>query len=176
MDCFFHVFFFGTVFSASPQKTQDLSALIPDTQFHRLLRIMNGDPHCKGCSFSLFALDRNRSVMADDRDLCDRQPKSGAADLTGAGFVYTIKSLKDACLLLFGNSDAVIRDDQFKIFFIRIDGNSDLSMLPVVFDSIFHQICQHQIYAGGIDLRQYLPAIHKGQCNIPGFRDRTHAL
>ena len=49
-------------------------------------------------------------------------------------------------------------------------------MLPVIFNSIFHQVCQGQADSGGINLRSYLPSIDQRQRNIRNLRDRPHPL
>ena len=79
-------------------------------------------------------------MMHGYRTSCNSKSKTGSADLSGMGFIHTIKTLKDPFNGIFRYSQAGICNRHIEILMIRIQCYADPSLIYIVFDAIFDQV------------------------------------
>ena len=113
--------------------------------------------------------------MLQNDTLCNGKAKAGASDFPRPGFVDAVESFIDLVKGILRDTDARILDAYVEIVGISVDRNAHFSVIPVVFDSVLHEVCDHHDHLDLIDLRVYLPHADHSQLNIPLLRNGTES-
>ena len=82
--------------------------------------------------------------MQNNCILRNRKAKACSAHLSRSRLVNTVKPVIDFIEILLRNTDTGVRYGDSEILVIRINGNLDLSVILIVLDGIFNQVCESQ--------------------------------
>ena len=121
-------------------------------------------------------LDIDRAVVLQDNTLGDGKAKARSADFSRSGFVDPVESLVDLVEGILRDSDAGVLDTDVKVVGIRVDGHSDFAVIPVVFDRIFDQVCNHHDHLDLVDLGVDLSHADHRQLDVSFLRDRPEPV
>ena len=127
--------------------------------------------HCKLGAFAENTLNIDRAVVLQDNTFGDGETESCAANLSGSGFIYSVETIIDLVEGVLRNSDAGIFHTDVEVIGIRVDSKADFAVIPIVFDGVFHKICDDHCHLGLIDLRVYFSHADHSQLNITLLRN-----
>ena len=74
----------------------------------------------KSGALAQFAQDVNPAAVELDYLIDDGKSQSGSPDLAGAGLIHLIEPVKDVGDILFGDTDALVRDGDADVLLLLI--------------------------------------------------------
>ena len=112
-----------------------------------------GEGEVEAGAFAEFALGPDLAAVAGDDVFHNGEAEAGAALITGAGFIHTVKALEDAIDGFGGNAGAVVLNADFNLaIFQGAAKHFDGAVEAAVFNGVVHEVGEDLVEAVGISL------------------------
>ena len=118
----------------------------------------------------------DRAVVLQDDALCNGKTKACSADFSRPGFVDPVESLINLVQGILRDADACVLNTDIEVVGIRVDGHSDLAVVPVVFDRVLDQVCDDHDHLDLVDLGVDFSHADHCQLDVSFLRDRSEPV